>query len=223
MSSGFQFFEIVLFAMVAAFLLVRLHRVLGRRTGHESPRSELRQVETDAETEDVPERVVPLPDRTAPPGDEAAARLSAGLAEIKLADRNFDEESFTAGAQAAFEWIINGFANGDKRQLQRLVDESVYRGFAEAIDRRVEAEESFETTLVAVDSFDVLEARVEGHHALITVKFVSQQIKVTRDADGTVIDGDPTRVNTVTDIWTFRRDTQLQDPNWQLVETRSPS
>jgi len=211
-----QFIDLLLFATVAAFLLYRLSRVLGRRSGHERP----------AEPSEVPERVVPLPKRQREPRDNGEAQPelalggNSGMTQIKIADPTFDEQSFVQGARGAFEIVINAFAAGDRRRLRALLGDSVYRNFTAAIDRREKAGERLEATLVSIVLADILGARMAGRQAMVTVKFLSEQINVTRNAAGEVTDGDPNHVVTVTDVWTFARDTRSRDPNWQLVETR---
>ncbi|MDP6351164.1 MAG: Tim44/TimA family putative adaptor protein [Alphaproteobacteria bacterium] len=226
MGDGFQFLDILVFAMVAGFLLLRLRRVLGRRNGHEQPRPDAHQ---DGESESESETVVSLPDRgasrakaTANDGaDEGARTGTSGLSQIEDSDPAFDSESFLEGARAALEIILGAFAAGDKRQLKSLLSEAVYKGFAAEIDRRAMAGERMQTTLVSIILADIVGAEIRGRRASITVKLVSEQVNVTTDSDNDVISGDPGQVETITDVWTFARDVRSRDPNWQLVETRS--
>ena len=90
-----------------------------------------------------------------------------------------------------------------------------------AINEREEAEETLESAIVSIKGANVIEAGMEGQTAMVTVKFVSEQVNVTRDSEDRVIDGDPNQVTEITDIWTFSRDTKSDDPNWTVVETRS--
>lgn len=235
MGNGFQFIDIILFAMIAAFLIFRLRRVLGRRDGHEGgyrdpfkPADDETAVEADEQPDD---NVVQLPDRSDEEEAAAAAAaepeptgddpLSQGLARIREADGAFDRDGFIAGARAAFEMILGAYASGDTATLENLLSPEVYGNFAQAIRDREAAGEVLEDTLVGIDEAQIVEAGVENHHAFITVKFVSEQVNVTRDEDGAVVDGDPNAVITVTDFWTFSRDTRSDDPNWTLVATRS--
>lgn len=224
MGNSFNLFEIILFAMLAAFLVYRLRSVLGKRTGHEQRRPSI-FTPRDAESDRDKDNVVTLPDsRYSAPADEAAdTPLAAGLAQVKIADRSFDERGFLKGAQVAFEMIVTAFANGDGKTLNNLLSPDVYQDFANAIRQRELANQTLETTLVGIDSADILEAEMTGSIAKVTVKFVSEQIKATVDENDQVIDGDRKSVITVTDIWTFSRDTRSNNPNWKLVATRSPS
>ncbi len=232
MSEGFQFLDIILFAMIAAFLVLRLRGVLGRRTGHQTrPRDNMTQPRKDSDAEGT---VVELPDRagTDRAGAEDAAGeesedvsavepLAAGLARIRAADPSFDPGAFRTGARVAFEMIVHAFATGDTGTLRTLLDKPVLENFQQAIADRLEAAETLETTLIGIKSAEILDASMRGRDAVLTLKFVSEQVNVTRDAEGNVIEGDPSHVAEVTDIWTFSRNTRSRDPNWRLTATRS--
>ncbi len=221
------FIKVILFAALAAFLVFRLRRELGKRSGHERPRHEGQQLQAPGreEVEDgASDNVLHMPDRddeSEPP--EGAPQLVAGITKIKVFDPEFDIDDFLAGAKAAFELIVSAFAAGDSETLRPLLSGDVYGNFAGAIEERARADEQMETTVVGFKGAEVIEADLEGRDAVVTVKFVSEQINVTRDRDGTVTGGDPERIVTVTDIWTFQRSTRSSDPNWSLVATRTPN
>ncbi|NBP73626.1 MAG: Tim44 domain-containing protein, partial [Alphaproteobacteria bacterium] len=147
--------------------------------------------------------------------------LATGIQEIRAADGTFDPGGFADGARSAFEMIVQGFAEGDRDNLKMLLANDVYENFEAAIDEREEAGETLESTIIGIKSADVIEAGMDGRKAMVTVKFVSEQVNVTRDSEDRIIDGDPNQVTEITDIWTFSRDTTSRDPNWKLVETRS--
>jgi len=228
--------DIILLAMFAVFLVARLYKVLGRRTGHEQPRDPFAGVANDDGRRD---KVIPLPERASPVRPDEPARpvadspaiappadagpLQPGVARIRGADPSFDPTTFVAGARAAFEIVLNAFAAGDLATLRPLLNDEVFDNFGRAIRARQQARHTLQTTLVGINSVDVIEADLQGRNAVVTVKIVSDQINVTRDADGKVVDGDPTTVTTVTDIWMFSRNTRSRDPNWTLVATRSPN
>ncbi len=223
-----HFIDIIFFAMVAAFLVLRLRSVLGRRTGNEQRRPDpFRPKPADAG-----DKVVPLPDRSARSAGEAGEAieipagakgtpLEAGVTQIGVADPNFTPQGLLDGAKAAFEMVVQGFAKGDRKVLRPLLNDAVFDSFSAAIKAREDAKESRETTLVGIKSAEIIEARMEGRTALVTVKFVSEQINVRRDKDGRVAEGDANHAAEITDIWTFARNTRSRDPNWTLVETRS--
>jgi predicted lipid-binding transport protein (Tim44 family) len=224
MGGEFQFFDIILFGMVAAFLILRLRSVLGRRTGHERrPTDPFRREPAENRTE-ANDKVVELPNR-APPVDVAPLVLSeanAGLAQIKASDPEFDPEQFLAGARAAFEMVVSAFAAGDKQKLRGLLSNEVFDNFAGAIDSRAKKGETLETKLVAIRAAELADAEMRGQTAFVTVKFTSEQSNVTRDAEGRIVDGVPGQSEDVVDLWSFARNTRARDPNWTLVETRSP-
>jgi predicted lipid-binding transport protein (Tim44 family) len=235
MGDGFQFLDIILFAAIAAFLILRLRSILGRRSGHQGRRDLdpfRRGRKRDAEgkgEETAEEKVIHLPNERKGRRETAAETggsddpLSAGLTQIKLSDRNFDEQGFVTGARAAFEMIIVSFAQGDSKTLRPLLADEVFRDFSGAIEEREKRGETLESTLVGISSAEIIEAEMQGKVAFVTVKFVSEQVNVTRDQENRIVDGDPSAVTKVTDIWTFARNTRSRDPNWSLVATRSPN
>jgi len=228
MGDSFAYLDVVLLAMVAAFLIYRLRGVLGRRTGNEKPRPDPFRAEETAPRRappavaprQLPERA-PAVERRPAEMTEPANPIAEGLRQIAAADPAFGPDWFIAGARKAFAQIVEAFAKGDLQTLRPLLNDDVYGNFTAAIEARGRAGETLETTLVGVKAADILEARLNGRAAFVTVKFVSEQVNVSRNRAGEVIEGDPVRVVTITDIWTFARDTRSRDPNWTLVATRS--
>jgi predicted lipid-binding transport protein (Tim44 family) len=226
MSEGFQYIDILFFAMVAAFIALRLRSVLGRRTGHERRRS---GGFGPPQPNGAADNVVSLPDRSTSQAEVEAslaglsdAGLKSGLTQIRLADHRFDLQKFLGGARAAFEMIIEAYAAGGKEKLRDLLADDVYAGFERAIDQREAAGQRLETQFTAVPAVEVASAKVEDGRARITVRFKSEQINVVRDAEGKIVEGDPQTAEEVVDLWTFERDPASPDPNWTLVETRTP-
>jgi predicted lipid-binding transport protein (Tim44 family) len=226
MSEGFAYIDILFFAMVAAFIALRLRSVLGRRTGHERRRS---GGFGNARSNGATDNVVALPDRSGPAAeaeagiaDLADGDVKAGLTQIRLADQRFDLRAFLSGARGAFEMIVEAYSAGDKEALRPLLADGVFNGFAGAIDQRRAAGQTLETQLIAIRAADVVEAGMQGTNARIAVRVTSEQVNVVRDSEGNVVDGDPGTAEDVVDIWTFERDTKSSDPNWILVETRTP-
>lgn len=234
MGSDFPIFEIVIFGMIAAFLVLRLKNTLGKRTGHEQeqPRGRFGFAHGAGEKGEqrADDNVVAIPGRDKAPGpvamdlepDEDASPLEKGLFAIGRADPNFDRAGFAEGARGAYEMIVQAFAAGDTATLRPLLADKVLASFSGAIDERARRGETVETRLVGFRSADIIEADlVGGRTAEVTVRFVVEMISVTRDSEDRVIAGDPNQVATVTDIWTFARDTRSRDPNWELIATRS--
>ena len=114
-----------------------------------------------------------------------------------------------AGAKVAFEMGVAAFAQGDPKTLRPLLSNDVFEEFAGAIKAREDSNEVLETTLVGIGQADIIEAELQGKTAFVTIKFVSEQINVTRNAEGEAVDGDPSHVTSVTDIWTFSRDISM--------------
>ncbi len=225
MSEGFQVFDIILFAMVAAFILLRLRGVLGRRTGHERrPPNPL----APRAVEEAPDKVArpPEPELAAAGGgddfsDVGDSTLAAGFTQIRLADPGFARQRFLEGVSAAFEMIVGAYAAGDAKTLRPLLSDEVYEPFVAAARERADAGLTLETEVVSLEGTEIIEAGMNGQTAFVTVRIVSLQINVTRDSEESVIEGDPAEALEVIDIWTFERNTRSRNPNWQLVATRS--
>ncbi len=244
MSDGFQYFDIIFFALIAVFVILRLRSALGRRTGQERQRGSdifSRSTEPDEQNSG---KVIHLPGH----GDESEDELfekelsdidqneaaqpdakrdemeeiRAGLMRIRMADPDFSPRSFVTGAKSAFEMVVEAFAAGDTATLRPLLGDDVYDEFADVIRARIAAKESVETTIVSLDSTDIVAADLNASTARLTVRFSSQQMSVTRDKDGEAVEGEPESVVRVVDLWTFARNTRSNDPTWALVETRTP-
>ncbi len=227
---SFGGYEILFLALVAGFLVLRLRSVLGQKTGNEDP-SRWRSTRAQPAPGKLPDNVTKLPGRPAPvelppaappplPGVAApAGGLDAGIAQIRAADPSFDPRGFVAGAKSAFEMIVQAFAQGDTATLRPLLSDDVYENFATAIRERQRLRHTLETTLVAMRSAEIVDAHMNGRTAEVSVKFVSEQANVTRDESGQAVDGAPNAVATVTDVWTFARNTRASDPNWALIGT----
>jgi predicted lipid-binding transport protein (Tim44 family) len=234
-------YDIILIGLVAVFLILRLRSVLGKRTGNERPPAAdpLERPKPPAvqpRAGDKPggnDNVIPLPSANPPapkpigttgPGAIRATVLptaSAGVAAIRSADSSFDPTGFAGGARAAFATIVEAFARSDTKTLRPLLDDRTYASFEGAIRAREQNKEKAETTLIGFEASDIAAAELQGSSAAVTVRFVSEQINVTRNAEGQVVDGNPNEVQKVIDLWTFRRDTKSSDPNWLLIKTES--
>lgn len=230
MGGDIQFFDIIILAMVAGFLILRLRRVLGRRDGHEGGYPDPFRT-PEAKDDGKDDNVIHLPenksaehpadDGTAGPGDDVKDPTSAGLTQIRVADPSFDPDQFIEGAKVAFEMVLVAFCSGDRKTLRGLLSPDVFQNFDTAITERERAGETLEDTLVGIRSAVIVESGMDGRNAMITVKIVSDQISVVRDASGNVVDGNPNEVIDVTDYWTFARDTRSRDPNWTLIGTEN--
>ena len=238
MDNGFQFIDIIFFAMIAVFLVLRLRGALGRRDGEENGLDDIFKRD---QPDDAPDgNIIQLPDRgendlarKAPvdgdtmadedddPESWATNELAEGMRDIRALDPSFNSEDFLVGARVAFEMVLNAYASGDTDTLKQLLSNDVYANFAKVIQDREQAGHVMEDTLVGIQAADILEAYCEGRVSHVTVKFVTDQINITRDENGDVVEGIPNAVITVTDFWTFAHDAKSRDPNWTLVATRS--
>lgn len=212
---------IVLLAMIAAFLGLRLYSVLGKRTGHEQEpvlrRPDERARPAQPPKDDVIEGrvvdVVPVPDTVYHPAAET------GIRKILNADRSFDVGKFLAGAQAAYRMVLEAFWAGDRETLRELCDDDVYAAFDGAITAREAASETLDNRLVAIEEATIVGASLNESIADIVVRFDADISAVTRDKAGQVTAGSLSDGVQTHDIWTFTRDLASNDPNWVLDET----
>jgi predicted lipid-binding transport protein (Tim44 family) len=210
---------IVLLAMVAAFLALRLYMVLGKRSGHEQalppkPAEELRapvtQLRPSAEA---------LAEPTQPNDSVIDPAATNGIRAILAADPGFDVARFLDGAKSAYRMILEAFWKGDEEQLAWLTAPDVREAFAAAIAERREAGHTLDNRLVSIESARIEDARLHDKAAFVTVHFIADIAAVTRDAEGNVIAGTLEDAISTNDSWTFSRNLKDADPNWLLVET----
>ncbi|MGZ8287243.1 MAG: Tim44/TimA family putative adaptor protein [Allosphingosinicella sp.] len=210
--------EIVLLAMVALFVGLRLYSVLGRRTGHEQ-QPILRPAETAATTEAPTTAADVAVDRPDTGGFVYEEPATPGIRAIVAADPSFDVARFLEGGQAAYRMILEAFWRGDREELRHLVGGDVLATFEEAITAREEAGEKLDNRLVQIEKAVISDARLTGRSAEVDVRFDADIAAVTRDREGKVIAGTLTDAIPTHDVWTFRRNLASGDPNWLLVET----
>jgi predicted lipid-binding transport protein (Tim44 family) len=210
--------EIVLLAMIALFVGLRLYSVLGRRTGHEQ-----QPILRPAETAPASEAAAPAPDLTQerPEANGLVYEPAAtnGIRAIVTADPQFDVARFLEGAQSAYRMILEAFWKGDRAELRYLVGGDVLATFEEAITEREAAGHRLENRLVTIERTVIEDARLTGRTAEIDVRFDADIAAVTRDSEGNVVAGTLTDAIPTHDVWTFRRTLGSDDPNWMLVET----
>ncbi|MEI9885589.1 MAG: Tim44/TimA family putative adaptor protein [Rhizomicrobium sp.] len=216
-----QYIEILVFAVIAGVILFRLYTVLGRRTGHEAPPPERYRMSGNAPSEAAPpkDNVIPLPTRTEQIAERPADPVARGLFDIKLADRSFDTEHFTAGARQAYEMIVTAFARGDRAALRPLLGGEVFAAFDAVIAGREQRKERVDFTFVGFKDVKIVHAALKGRAAEITLAIGAQFISATIASDSKLLEGDAKSVRDVTDVWTFSRDIRARDPNWLLVAT----
>ncbi|MFL6755037.1 MAG: Tim44/TimA family putative adaptor protein [Sphingomicrobium sp.] len=210
---------IVILALVALFIGLRLYSVLGERTGHEQ-QPILKPAESDARA--APQVTQPAVTQPAPTetGDMAFVPTAGpGVRAILAADSSFDVARFLEGAKSAYRMILEAFWKGDVDTLRAHVDAHVYDAFAGAVEQRKSDGLKLDNRLVTIDQAVISEATLERGVAMVTVRFEADIAAVTRNAEGQVVAGSLSDAVQTRDLWTFRRDTNSRDPNWLLVET----
>lgn len=211
--------EIVLLAMVAAFLGLRLYSVLGRRAEQEEEPVPQR-FEADEPPLVRPAAIPPAVPAPRPAELEGVMpAVERALREIAAADSKFNLAQFLEGARGAYRMILEAFWKGDRETLRELCDDDVYAGFIAAIDARVAAGETLDNTLIRVEEVRIHSASLDGKTARIALLFVADIASVTRDRDGTVIAGSLDDAIESRDVWTFSRNVTSRDPAWLLDET----
>ena len=214
--------EIVILAMIAAFLGLRLYSVLGRRSEHEEEVIPHRFDRADAPQQVAPEAEAPRAVRqpvTLRSIDDHAPANEAGIRAIAAADPRFDLLAFIEGARGAYGMILEAFWRGDKETLRELTDDDVYASFSGAIDARAASGETLDNRLIRIEDATIRRAELDGKIARIAVLFVADIAAVTRDKDGNVIAGSLDDAIVSRDVWTFSRNTASASPDWVLDET----
>lgn len=216
--------EIILLAMVAVFVGLRLFSVLGQRSGHEQEPRMPRPVESPPKLKPVLQVV---PDVAPSIEDEMdgliAPAAAAGLKKIASADSSFDINEFLGGAQSAYGMILEAYWKGDRDDLSHLVDDEVRESFIAAIEAREKEGHVLDNRLALIERTQIENAEFRSGMARITLRFDADIAGVTRDKEGTVIAGSLSDAVQTHDIWTFARNVRDDDPNWLLVETDEAS
>ena len=198
MNNSFEYLDIILLAMIAGFIILRLRGILGRKTGHEKKvfRNPFNKKATQRDTE---KKVV------------------------NLSSNNLDDvarEQFIKGAKTAYEMIITSFAKGDKNALKSLLNKEIYRNFSDEIDHRKKEKLKSELTFVGVKSAEIKNFEKKDNIYIFTVNFVSEIITCKKDKNNKVVEGNPDIIKTVNDVWKFSKNMWSSNPNWYLVETQ---
>jgi len=200
MSNSFGYLDIILLAMIAGFIILRLRNILGRKTGHQD---KVYSGFSDKKFDEFKEKI---------------------KSQTKKSETEFDMEQkkqFLKGAEIAYETIINSFAQGDKKSLKDLLTKEMRENFESAIEERNTKKIKSELTFVGIKSSVVEKFEKTATALFFTVKFVSEIISVKKDKDDNVIEGDPNKIRTVIDRWKFTRKTSSMNPNWYLAEIKN--
>ena len=195
MNYSFEYIDIILLAMIAGFIFLRLRGILGKKTGHE---------------EDITSSF---------PHDFEFKKPS-----VKKEKYEFDDDAkkeFLKGAQIAYETIITSFANGKISEIKSLLNRDVYNSFNEAIKERSTKQLKNETTFIGINSAEIKEHNQTNDLLEVSVNFISEIITCIKDKENKIISGDPKKVKRVNDTWIFSRNIKSQNPNWQLIQTEA--
>ena len=195
MSYSFEYIDIILLAMIAGFIFLRLRGILGKKTGFEE------DIESSFAHEAPPSKPI-----------------------VNLNASTFDENAkkeFVKGAKIAYETIITNFAKGTLNDIKNLLDKSVYQQFEDAIKDRQSKKHSSETTFIGISSAEVKQHEQNKNMLEVTVEFVSEIISCVKDKDDKVISGDPEKIKKVLDTWKFSKDSRSANPNWLLIDTQA--
>ena len=198
MNSSFEYLDIILLAIIAGFIILRLRGILGRRTGHE--KKDFGNLFGKMTTQSDSEKKV------------------VNLSSSKLDDAT--KEQFIKGAKAAYETIITSFAKGDKKTLKPLLNKEIYKNFSDEIDHRKKENLKSELTFVGVKSAEIKNFEKKDNIYTFTVNFVSEIITCKKDKNNKIIEGSPDIIKTVKDVWKFSKNMWSSNPNWYLVETQ---
>ena len=195
MSYSFEYIDIILLAMIAGFIFLRLRGILGKKTGFE-----------DDINSSFPHEA---------PTVNAKAELNANTF-----DENAKKE-FLKGAEIAYETIVTNFSKGKLKNIKSLLDVIVYEQFNTALDERKSKNYSSETTFIGIKSAEIKNHQQNKNMLEVTVEFVSEIISCIRDKENNIISGDPEKVKKVNDVWKFSKDSRSTNPNWLLIDTQA--
>ncbi len=196
MSNNFGYIDIILLAMIAGFIILRLRNILGRKTGHES------KIYTDFNEKRF----------------ETINKKNIKVNENRDVLEGQDKKEFLKGAEIAYETIITSFAKGDKKKLDDLLTKQMSNNFYQAIEERNRLKISSDLTFIGIKQSNLEKYEKVKTNLFATVKFVSEIISVKKDANNKIIEGNPDRIKTVTDHWKFTKNISSKSPNWYLTE-----
>ena len=194
MSYSFEYIDIILLAMIAGFIFLRLRGILGKRTGFEG--------KAPAQFGEVLKKVK--------------------VDQSKKINQNFDDEAkkeFLKGAKIAYETIITDFSDNDNKitTSKPLLNKEIYNQFNQALKQRNDRGHYAEITFIGINSAVVKDHKKEGNFLNVTVDFIAEVITCIRDKEKKIISGDPEKIKKIYDTWVFSRDTTSVNPNWQLI------
>lgn len=223
MPEGTSYADIVILALIAGFILLRLRSVLGDKIGNDSPGYFNKPVAVSTaavvQIDDKSVKAAPTEDMDPYLQTLTDSAVIDAINAIKAKDPQFTATHFLSGAKNAFEMVFDAFAKGDKETLKMLMSEALLQEFATTIDQHAAQDTRPETTLVSVQAKDIVRATLTGNTAQLTVHFTSEQVRIVRDKKGAIVEGDASEIHHAEDHWLFERDIGSKNPNWKIIET----
>lgn len=214
--------DILIYAIIAAVLVIWLRNILGTRNGDEQQRP---NPYLDANSK--PKNIVGLDGQPFVVDDASDIKkldLPEGVLmaaeDLSRAMRDFDAVQFVENAKDAFIMVVEAFAKGEKDVLEMLLAPGVYKSFESVINERNDKKESVSTEIHAIRKADIVEVKQKDGMAYVSIRFTADETCVIRDGDDKIISGDPERITEMVDVWTFGRKIKDRDPTWLLYETR---
>ena len=202
MSEAFQYIDILILAIIAGIVLLRLRSVLGRRTGHEKTDKTSYNYETPQTSQE--EKVIPIEPKTS---------------SSKREDGWFDNDDFLRGAANAYETIVTNFENGNKDALKSLLSDHVLNSFSSVIDERNSKNETVEFNFIGIEKSEIVHKDLKKNPMEVTVRFISEMITCIKNSKDEVISGSLNQVQKITDVWTFEKIKDEKSSNWLLTAT----
>ena len=202
MSEAFQYLDILILAIIAGIVLLRLRSVLGRRTGHEKTDKSSFNYETPQQAQT--EKVIEIK----PKGDVPSRE-----------DGWFDKDDFLKGASNAYETIVTNFENGNKEALKPLLSSDVMDSFSSVIDERKNKSESVEFNFIGIEKSEIVHKDLKKNPMEVSVRFISEMITCIKNSKDEVISGSLNQVQKITDVWTFEKNQKSKGSNWLLAAT----
>jgi len=225
--------ELILYALVAGGLVFWLRSILGTRHGEERDHSDnvvslgadITKPNKNTATDDISDEGADTQIQDLLNKKEGVISIDnksaeTGLLDIAAADKAFDVKFFLEAAQDVFVMVVEGFGKGDRELLDDLLADDVYQAFESAIDAREKSGDTLANEIHAINKAQIIEAKMDGKIAYVTVRFIADEISVTKNSDGEITAGHPERMTEMRDIWTFSRDTKSRDPRWFVQATR---
>ena len=202
MSEAFQYIDILILAIIAGIVLLRLRSVLGRRTGHEKTDKTSYNYETPQTSKE--EKVIPIEQKTSPSAREEGW---------------FNNDDFLRGAANAYETIVTNFENGNKDALKPLLSDDVLNSFSSVIDERNSKNETVEFNFIGIEKSEIVHKDLKKNPMEVTVRFISEMITCIKNSKDEVVSGSLNQVQKITDVWTFEKIKDKKSSNWLLAAT----